>query len=308
MSGIETIVKYACLSDKHRWNVNDYIFPWVANLDKHDCEIIKKLNYLADGEHSGLASAVQFSDLMLKEISNGYQMELANDWAEIFLYINIISYEEFRHGLTLGTLVNDIENPSSSYILNQSVNDYGRKYLWCYKERAYWGIYSYLLTHLFSEITNTELYRDMAEQVHNQELKQLILNIMTDEARHARAWLEITKNLANSNPYHKEKMLDSINLSMTHHNAMVHESYFEGVTKMMSLFMVGNTDKKSGISKIIERKYRFLEELFGDDNPFTIDSLNKIHSDFLFHTIGKKKAKYGKDSRYNIEFSRDGID
>lgn len=302
MSGLETIVQYACLSDKHRWDVNEYVFPWAADLDLHDREIIKKLDYLADGEHSGLASAVQFSDLLLKEVANGYPQDLANDWAEIFLYINIISYEEFRHGLTLGSLVRYISTGTLDYIANQSVNDYGSRYLWCYKERTYWDIYSYLLTHLFSEITNTELYRDIAEQVHNEHLKQLLLNIMADEARHARAWLEIARNLATANSVHKEKMLVSLDRGMTHHNAMVHETYFEGVTKMVSLFATGNDAKKSGISKIIERKLKFLDELFGNDNPFTIESLSRLHNEFLFHTIGKSKAKYSSNDEYNIMF------
>ncbi len=303
MSGIETIVKYSCLSDENRWDANKYNFTWASELSKNDKDIIELLDCLSDGEHSGQASSVQFVELMVREMDNGYPQELANDWSEIYAYINIITYEEFRHGLSLGVLYNYIKNNNFNYFKNESISEYGRKYLWCYKEREYWDLYEYLLTHLFSEITNTELYRDLSKQVKHPKLKELITNIMTDEARHMSAWSEVIKNLIHQNKYHKERMLKSLKKGINYHNAMVHERYFEGVNKMMHLFNPEGIKKQPAINIMLKNKYRMLNYLFGEENPLTIDDLYKEHMTFLSRSLGKKRASYDKKATDDILFA-----
>ena len=304
MSGIESIVEYGCLSDEQRWKADRYAWGWLADLDEHDRRMVKLLDCLADGEFSGQASGFQFHDLMLREIADGYPQHLVHDWGELFAYLHIICYEELRHGLSIGLAHHYVQHGNFDFVRQLSIREFGRKYVWCYDERRYWNIYSYVLAHLFGEVVNTELYRDMRAQIHHPNLKQIITNIMSDEARHTRAWATMIKNLVSLDPEHMRRAVAALDVGLTHHNAMVHETYFEGQNKMMGIFLPAQNGKKGAIDRILERKWGLLLEIFGDSNPFTEEQVKEIHLRFLQRARGQTRAVYSPDAEAGIEFKR----
>ncbi|CAI3954167.1 unnamed protein product [Commensalibacter communis] len=303
MLNMSDIIKFGCLSDEQRWDANRYDWPWLTEIDDHDKKIIKKLACIADGEFSGQASAAQTYDLFFQEIRNGYPKELTYDWGEILSYVNIIVYEETRHGLALSTLYHYATTGELNYTDKLSVRDYSQKYIWCYEDRKYWNLYSYTLAHLFGEIINTELYRDIRSQLHHPELKNIIGNIMKDEARHMQAWTAIIKNLIHSNTEHKRLALENIDVGLTYHNAMVHETYFEGQNDVMGLFITPNKGEDGAIDRIVKKKYTTLIELFGEDNPYNLEEVKKQHMQFLMDGLGKTRAVYSENAPNHILFS-----
>ncbi len=302
MSGLETIAKFGCVSDENRWNANRYEFPWVTELDEHDRELIKLLDCLRDGEYSGQASATQFFDMLIHAKEEGYPAELVADWSPLFSYMYIIVYEEIRHGIVLGSLYHYVTTGKTDYISQVDVREYGQRYIWCYEDRRYWDKYSYILTHLFSEVINTELYRDVVNQVHHPVLKEALANIRNDEARHIAAWTALVKDLINADPRHKEGALASLERGLLYHNAMVHETYFEGLNKMLPLFLSSQEDKLDPIRRITRKKFRVLEELFGEDNPYTEKEVQDMHLSYLHTASGHTRARFSPTSPTNIEF------
>ena len=305
MSGIETIVEYGCLSDEQRWHAKRYDWQWLTELDENDRWLVGLLDCLADGEFSGQASAPQFHYLLLEELANGFPKELACDWGEVLAYGHIISYEEMRHGLSLATANHYVKTGELDFISKVSVREFGKRYVWCYQERKYWDLYAFLLAHLFGEVVNTELYRDMRIRIHHPELKQIVTNIMTDEARHTRAWAALIKNLVQSDPRHEERALRSLDRGLTYHNAMVHETFFEGQNKMMQLFLPARAGKKGALDRIIEKKHGLLVEIFGDRNPLSEEDVKAIHLRFLTEAQGATRAVYSPDAAGNIQFIRE---
>jgi hypothetical protein len=305
MSGIETIVEFGCLSDEQRWHARRFDWKWLSELDDHDRKMVDLLDCLADGEFSGQASAAQFFELMVREMDAGYPKELAYDWGELFAYVHIIAYEELRHGLSLGLANHFVKNGNLDFISGIPVREFGKKYVWCYEERKYWDIYAYVLAHLFGEVVNTELYRDMRIQIHHPELKQVVTNIMTDEARHTRAWAEMIKNLVRADPRHETRALASLERGLTHHNAMVHETYFEGQNKMMGIFLPARGAKKAAIDRIVDKKVALLVEIFADKNPYTTEDVKDIHMRFLQRALGEKRAVYSPEAEGGIQFVKD---
>lgn len=303
MSGLETIAKFGWISDEQRWNANRYNFSWVTELDEHDQQLIKLLDCLRDGEFSGQASAVQFYDLLFQERNAGYPAELANDWSPLLSYMNIIVYEEMRHGITLGLLYNYVTKGDTNYIANVSVRDFGARYIWCYEKRRYWDLYSYVLAHLFAEVINTELYRDVVVRVHHPELKAALSNIRNDEARHIAAWAALIKDLIDADPVHKTRALASLERGLTYHNAMVHETYFEGLNKMLPLFIPAQANKLGPIQRISHHKHKVLNDLFGADNPYSEKDIVNIHMKYLGLASGHTRAQYSESSPGNITFA-----
>jgi hypothetical protein len=242
---------------------------------------------------------------MLKERADGYPKELAGDWGEIFAYINIIVYEEMRHGLSLGLANHYVKKGDFNFVSQLSVREFGQKYIWCYDDRRYWDMYSYVMAHLFGEVVNTELYRDMRAQVHHPELKTIVTNIMTDEARHTRAWAALISNLVRSDPRHEERALSSLERGLTYHNAMVHETYFEGQNKMMRLFLPAKPGKEGAIDRIVKKKSELLREIFGDKNPYTTAEIKDMHMTFLSKALGETRAVFSPDAEGNIEFLKE---
>ncbi|NMG65194.1 hypothetical protein GPA19_09570 [Azoarcus indigens] len=302
MSGLETIVKFSYLSDENRWDAKRYQFDWLPELDEHDRGIIKLLDCLRDGEFSGQASAAQFHDLMIQAKAEGYSDDLVADWAPLFSYMNVIVYEEMRHGLVLGLLHQYVTDGNTDFIAATNVREFGKRYIWCYEERRYWDLYSYILSHLFSEVINTELYRDVVTRVHHPALKDALANVRNDEARHIAAWTALTKDLINADPEHKRRALASLERGLTYHNAMVHETYFEGLNKMLPLFISEQKNKLGPIKRISKQKFRILEELFGSDNPYSETEVQQIHLLYLGKAAGHTRARYSEEAEANIEF------
>lgn len=301
MSGISTIVNFGCLSDEQRWDAKRYDWGWLKELDDHDRELIKLLDCLSDGEYSGQASATQFHDLLLTEIRNGYPKTLANDWGQILAYVNIIAYEEMRHGIALSTVYHYVTTGKLDYVNTLSTREYTEKYVWCYEDRKYWDLYSYTLAHLFGEVVNTELYRDLRSQVHLPALQEVITNIMKDEARHTQAWAAVIEELVKSDPTHLERSLAVIDTGLTYHNAMVHETYFEGQNKLMQLFLPAKRGE-GAIDRIVRKKTQLMDQIFGEHNPYTAEEIRAQHVSFLVKGLGKTRAIYSAETEDKILF------
>ena len=302
MTGINTIVKYGCLSDEQRWHADRYEWEWLHEIEQNDKEIASLLDCLADGEYSGQASVAQTYDLMMKAKAEGYPDGLLHDWGEFLSYSNIIAYEEMRHGLSVGLINHYATHGNLGYFEQLEVRDFSRKYIWCYEERKYWNLYSYALAHLFAEVVNTELYRDMRTQIAHPKFKEVISNIMKDEARHISAWQHVIKNIIDANEYHKRRFLDEVDRGLNYHNAMVHETYFEGQNKMMRFFVSTQNGVPGTIERIIRSKHKILCMLFEDDNPYTYDEVKENHFSFLAKTRGKKRAVFSEEADGNILF------
>lgn len=305
MSGLETIIKYSCLSDEQRWFANRYEMSWLDELSESDKAIVKLLDCLPDGEFSGQASAVQMYELLFEEKNNGFPPELIEDWGQILAYFNIIVYEEMRHGLILGKLTNFVKTGSHNYFQELSTKEYSKNFIWCYEERRFWDLYSYLLCHLFGEVINTELYRDVKDEIEHVELKNVISNVMKDEARHTSAWTALIKDLIVANPVHKERALKTLDRALLYHNAMSHKRFFEGQNKMLTLFKKAKSpsDTEGTIERIIAKKLTILDDLFGDDHPYDKKSLKDLHMGFLAKTMTAKTAKYTDVTEDNLELA-----
>ena len=303
MSGLTTLAKFGYVSDENRWVADRYNFEWLSELDQYDRDIIKLLDCLRDGEYSGQASATQLYDLLFQAKKDGYPKELLADWTPLYSYINIIVYEELRHGIVLGSLYHYVTTGKTDYIEQVNIREFGDRYMWCYDERRYWNLYSYILTHLFSEIINTELYRDVATRVHHPKLKATLAHIRNDEARHIAAWTALIKDLLQADERHVQGALDALDRGLLYHNAMVHETYFEGVNKMLPLFLSEQQDKMEPLKRITRQKYRVMSELFGERNPYTEKDIQDLHLTFLTKSFGYSRAKYAEDAPGNIAFA-----
>ncbi|MCP2023283.1 hypothetical protein [Pseudomonas laurylsulfatiphila] len=301
MSGISTIVNFGCLSDEQRWDAQRYDWNWLTELDEHDRDIVNLLDCLSDGEFSGQASAVQFHDLLLTEVREGYPKSLANDWGQILAYVNIIAYEEMRHGIALATAYHYVSTGELGYVDKLSVREYSEKYIWCYEDRKYWDLYSYTFAHLFGEVVNTELYRDVRSQVHHPALQALITNIMKDEARHTQAWAAVIEEMVKSDPAHLERSLAVIDVGLTYHNAMVHETYFEGQNKLMQLFLPAKRGE-GAVDRIVRKKTQLMEQIFGAQNPYTQEQMRAQHVSFLVKGLGQTRAVHSPESEDGILF------
>lgn len=299
--GISTIVHFGCLSDEQRWHAYRYNWEWLKELDDNDRSLIELLDCLSEGEYSGQASSVQFHDLLLTEIKENYPTDRKNDWGQLLAYVNIIAYEEMRHGISLSTAYHYVKTGDLNYIEKLSTQDYSKKYVWCYNERKYWDLYSYTFAHLFGEVVNTELYRDLRAQVHHPKLQELITNIMKDEARHTQAWLAIINDLIKSHDYHLERSLKTIDIGLTYHNAMVHETYFEGQNKLMNLFLPAKRGE-GAIDRIVKKKKYIMDHIFGEHNPYSEQEIKEQHVNFLIKGIGKNRAIYSPNELDNIKF------
>lgn len=303
VTGIETIVHYGWLSDEQRWDANRYDWPWLSELKEDDKKIVLLLDCLSDGEFSGQASITQFYKLIFTLRDEGFDKDLLSDWGEVLAYANIITYEEFRHGVSLGKLFNHVKTGTDNFIPSLSVRHFSEKYIWCFEERQYWNLYSYALAHLFAEIVNTELYKDVRALISHPELKKIVSNIMRDEARHIKAWKDIILNIINADHRHKELFLESLTEGLIFHNAMVHETFFEGQNKMLNLFLSDEDGKNSAIERICRSKYNVLNELFGNENSFTVEDIRHIHTEFLIKSFGKNRAIFSGSSDNKIEFT-----
>lgn len=303
MAGLETLAKYGYLSDEQRWNAHRYVYDWLPELDEHDRKIIKVLDCLRDGEFSGQASVALFYDLMREEREAGYSGELLGDWFAFMSYVNIIVYEEFRHGAVLGILYHYVTTGRTDYLATVDVRDLSRRTVWCFDEHRYWDMYSYGLAHLFAEVINTELYRDVAERAHHPRLQETLHNIMKDEARHAVAWKDIFRDLIASDPEHKRRALASLDRALVYHNAMVHDRYFEGLNKMLPLFISRDDEHKSALDRIAHRKHKILEEVLGVDNPYSASDVVNMHMKFLAQSYGRNRAQFSESAPGNIVFS-----
>lgn len=303
MYGLDNIVKFISLSEEKKWDSNRFNYPWLEELDEYDKGIIGLLDCLRDGEFSAQASATQLYDLIFKEKENGYSTDLANDWVEIFILAQNISNEEIRHGLALTTIYNYVTKNKMDQ-KSTSIRDFGGRYMWCFEDRKYWDLYEYALSHLYGEVVNTETYRELVDKVHHPKLKELFKNIMTDEARHTSVWTASIKRLIQTDSEHERRALKALERGLVYHNGMVHETFFEGMNKMLPLFTRKgqNKNKPKAIDLIIKKKHKITEDIFGDKNQYTEKDIWNIHMKYLSMSAGHTRAKYTNLNDSNINF------
>ncbi|MCY1290532.1 hypothetical protein D9M70_396820 [compost metagenome] len=206
-----------------------------------------------------------------------------------------------RHGIALSTVYHYVTTGKLDYVNTLSTREYIEKYVWCYEDRKYWDLYSYTLAHLFGEVVNTELYRDLRSQVHLPALQEVITNIMKDEARHTQAWAAVIEELVKSDPTHLERSLAVIDTGLTYHNAMVHETYFEGQNKLMQLFLPAKRGE-GAIDRIVRKKTQLMDQIFGEHNPYTAEEIRAQHVSFLVKGLGKTRAIYSAETEDKILF------
>jgi|JYMV01.1.fsa_nt_gi rubrerythrin len=251
---MDTIIKWANLSDNQRWKIEgNYDYPWISELSDDDKAVLKTLRDIAKGEHSGTGSVY----MMFKMIPEDY----INDWATIAVYSSIISYEEFRHGTVINALngikLSDEEWAEDTRVEADNVHN--------------WTAYSLLMSFAISEATNVMVYEKIINAVEDERLKDIFKNIKRDEARHLSAWRDLIKQLINKNDFHKQQMLDNLDLAIHFHNAEIHKDYMRGADMTKHLW----TPKD--LMNVTNTKFKLLEHWFGDDNPYTPAKLKIAH-------------------------------
>jgi rubrerythrin len=257
---MNTLIKYADLSDKGRWDANCYDFD--VNPTESDKKLLSLLSVIGEGEFTGISSGLLLPKMIMDEVPKKHQ----KDFAEILVYMNIIIYEEFRHGMAISTLLN-IE-PDLSDVFNIDT-------------KHYWGAYGLLLSHCLSEATNAILYNSLIKQIEDPGLIKIFTNIQKDEARHLSAWKHMIKDIINKDPYHKKMALAALDDGINKHNAMIGDNYFQGVKDTIKIF------KPSALNDLVLTKHKILMYWFGDDNPYSITDLKISHLNFLRDHIHK---------------------
>ncbi|MEO1945520.1 MAG: hypothetical protein ABGY11_14555 [Candidatus Thioglobus sp.] len=256
---MNTLIKFGDLSDKSRWLANGYNYDF--NISENDRALLDKLIVIGEGEFTGLASAL----LLPKMIKEQVPKEHISDWTEILVYMNIIVYEEFRHGMVISKLANG----------NVDLKEVGDKFIWSVDSTELWNAYGLLVTHCLSEVSNTLLYKALAPKFESEELRLIFSNIQKDESRHLLAWKDLIKDLIDSSEYHKKRVIESLVDGLHKHNAMLGRNYFKGVSDTMSIFPKGSLNIMANI------KYNILEYWFGEENPISKRDIKLGYAKFL---------------------------
>jgi hypothetical protein len=253
---MKTLIKYADLSDESRWLAKGYNYDF--EISDHDKELLTKLKVIGEGEFTGLASGL----LLPKMITEQVPENLIGDWTSILVYMNIIVYEEFRHGTVISKLSSD--EPLD-------IKKVGVDFIWNKEDRTVWDAYGLLVSHCLSEVSNVLLYSSLVSRIQSPELKEIFKNIQKDESRHLSAWKELIKDLIDDDPYHKEMVLKSLKDGLNKHNAMLGKNYFKGVQETMGIFSPDSLDK------MVDIKYKILNYWFGEE----LVSKRKIKLDYV---------------------------
>jgi len=95
---MNTLIKFADLSDENRWLSKGFEFEF--DISKGDRALLNKLIVIGEGEFTGLASSLLLPKMIKEQVPSKY----TKDWTDIFVYMNIIVYEEYRHGMVIGML------------------------------------------------------------------------------------------------------------------------------------------------------------------------------------------------------------
>jgi hypothetical protein len=246
-------VKWCSLSDRQRWiDPDNYQYDWLTELSDNDKDIIKSLASIGEGEFSGLSAAK-----LMRTLCDQLPSEYRKDWVGVDLYLSVISYEEFRHGMILSSL-NNIEYTKAD------IND-----MFNAPNTHNWNPYTLLLSVSLSEATNIIMYDNIIGRINDDRLKYLLSNIKRDESRHYTAWKEIVKDLVD---LYKDEFLHAIvTKEAIIHNASIINAYYKGVEDISYVW-----DSKS-VSKMFKMKYDMIQYWFGDDNPYSLSKLKIAH-------------------------------
>lgn len=264
MKGINTMLKYALMNDQ-RWDVQNYDFKkLVSELSENDKNILLDLDYIGDGELSGLAMNTFAISTFLKNKNKKYMA----DWAQVLLYTQgVIVYDEVRHGVILKELYSLVKNKKSwkSNILNKDMIKY-------FIGNEVWNNEYELLVSLFlGEITNVGLYKSIVKKIEHPELKQIFKNIAKDENRHKTAWFALTQDLLSRGKKHKKKYIKAFLNVHALHQAEVNETFTYGIRKTQKYLTNDIT------SKIDKDRYMYMKKLLGDSMPLSETEMNVAH-------------------------------
>lgn len=243
---------------ERKWELFKYSDLYIDDLSKRDIDLINNLQEVGSGEIRGLGMAEQFST-MLKTIPKEERIALNESY--IFLYQ--IVYEELKHGLSLKSLKNKNYVDELTY---DNIDDF----IW--NNKTPWNNpFEMIVSFLFGEVVNVELYRSARNVAENIYLKELLSNIMKDEAKHLNTWKMIHKNLYDNFPNLKmiydTAIIDAINI----HQAALGYDFDKGLNNIQSTFEYG-----TGV-KIVKEKIKTLEYIYGDD-PLPLTKIEIIRS------------------------------
>lgn len=250
MIGLDIITKYALISDKVRWDVNDYDFKdLVSTLSEKDKELILTLDKIGDGELTGVGMLKCLFELMSADPQKLYSV-----FYEVIMYaVNVIIYEEYRHGLVLKSLVHEIKGNDNfintidgEFVASQYIN----------LENIWKTPYETLISFLFGEVTNTLIYREASRMSESEELKKLLSNISSDEYRHKCAWRDISHKICQDtdNCVH---FIEAFKNSHMIHQAEIGSKYTEGVQESINIFNL------IIMKEIHEEKLKLIEYITG---------------------------------------------
>lgn len=268
MVGLEIFKKYALLSDK-KWSVDYNFKELISNLDDSDKIIIKDIGEMGDGELMGVSMTRDMFKFLEKNdnISSFY---------EILSYlINIITYEEFRHGMILKEMLSNLDNIS---FIESSVPE-------MVSSKCSWNNeYELLTSLLLGEVINEIAYREIAGRVKNEEVKNILLNIAKDETRHKHAWFELTKKLINSDKIHKDRMIEAINKVHPVHQSSISETFSDVLINTSKYFSFET------IEKIHKNRFSLINSLFDEKDLFNFNTFRNEYNKFCRDLMLKSKA------------------
>jgi len=234
---MKTLLKYADLSDENRWLAKGYNFDF--KITDNDKEVLSKLRVIGEGEYTGIVSGLLLPKMIMEQVPR----EFISDWSQIIVYMNIIVYEEFRHGLTISKLSGGETDVAKADIFNLEGKDY-------------WDAYGLLVSHCLSEMSNILLYKGVIKELETPELIDIFNNIKRDEIRHMMAWKDLIKDLIDSNEYHKGRCKDSLKDGITIHNAFLGPNFDKGVEDTICFFDSG------AVISLMKSKRKIINEWF----------------------------------------------
>lgn len=245
---MNALLELSLLSEK-RWPVTDWsaFDDIAANLSPADREIVGRFDAIAEGELRGLGMQYELARL-LQQATPEDRIILAEAWA----YMPIIVYEEFRHGIILAKLMQREHDSLASCSFDN--------------QEPWQNPYELLVSLLVGEIVNVELYRAAAHAVEGCEIKSVLTNITSDEARHKAAWMRIVEGVCRHE--RGRKMVAAALKSHGHvHQAEIGDRYAAGAAATLSLIDNGT------MVSIVSAKHKYFSKVLGDDMPVTYTAM-----------------------------------
>jgi hypothetical protein len=259
INGIEVVTKLLLLSENRRWHLPSLDFSFVKDLSDNDKKVVQSIRHIASGEMHGAAMGYLLTNMTRNNL------ELYNDFAEIILYLTVIVYDEFRHGLVIDSLNSAIANND-----NWKENYNPRELLFDPVE-VWTNPYELTTSFLTGEITNFLIYESVVKRIENEELKQLFKKIEIDERRHLAAWISLQRKMCKKEQHREGYAKAAQDGFLDVHQAEIGRYFWDGVKEANYLF-----DSETA-ARIVKYKNSIYKRMLGDKMPFTLIQLMRSH-------------------------------